>query len=92
VTDPSASKPFPNYLDLRERSRSFDDIAVFSEISAPIRGEGAAEVISVGLVSEGALPVLGVEPLLGRTFTREEDLPEGPRVVLLSEELWRRRY
>src|ERR1044071_6749234 len=44
------------------------------------------------MVTDGVFNVLGVRPLLGHAFTREEDLPKGPHVVMLSYDLWQRRY
>jgi len=43
-------------------------------------------------VSAGAFPILGVAPEIGRTFTPDEDQPNRPRVVVLSDRLWRRRF
>jgi putative ABC transport system permease protein len=83
---------FPNYQDLRARARTLDELAVFTEGQATLRGEGEAEVVPAGFVSDGLFPVLGVPPLMGRVFTAAEDVPKGPRVVVLGEELWRRRH
>ncbi len=95
-TSPGAfadSIAFPNYLDMRARTRLLDDIALYNERLATIRGEGlSAERVPAADVSDGLFRVLGVAPLLGRTFTREEDLPNGPKVVVIGEDLWRRRF
>jgi len=52
-------------------------------------GNGAAQSIHSLRVSSTYLPTLGIEPILGHTFTREEDLPHAAPTVLLSETLWR---
>lgn len=52
-------------------------------------GKGTASSIQAMRVSATYLPTLGVTPLLGHTFTREEDLPNAAPTVLLSENLWR---
>ncbi|HEV2689877.1 MAG TPA: ABC transporter permease [Bryobacteraceae bacterium] len=83
---------FPNYLDIRTRMRLLDDVGVFTEGEPTIRGEGDAERVPGATISDGVFRVLGVKPLLGRLFTREEDVPKGASVVVLGEELWRRRY
>jgi putative ABC transport system permease protein len=44
------------------------------------------------VVTEPLFRILGVQPLIGRTFTPDEDRPKAPQTVILSEELWRRRY
>lgn len=83
---------FLNYLDLRARTRLLEDIGVYTGGVVTIRGEGPAEHAPGVYVSDGVFSVLRVEPMLGRVFTREEDLPHGPKVVVLGEELWQRRY
>jgi predicted permease len=83
---------FLNYLDLRARTRLLEDIGVYTGGAVSIRGEGPAERAPGVYVSDGVFSVLHVEPVLGRVFTRAEDLPHGPRVVVLGEELWQRRY
>jgi putative ABC transport system permease protein len=99
VTESSPKDPnettqisFPNYYDIRARARLLDDIGVYSPGQSAVRGEGAAERIPGAKVSDGVFRVLGVEPLLGRAISREDDISNGPKVVVLSEELWQRRY
>jgi putative ABC transport system permease protein len=99
VTESSPKDPnettqisFPNYFDIRARARLLDDIAVFASAQWPIRGEGSAERVPGASVSDGIFRVMGLDPLLGRAISREDDLPSGPKVVVISEELWQRRY
>jgi putative ABC transport system permease protein len=99
VTESSPKDPnettqisFPNYFDIRARTRLLDDVGVYRSDQSAFRGEGSAERIPSARVSDGVFRVLGVEPLLGRAFSREDDVPSGPKVVVLSEELWQRRY
>jgi putative ABC transport system permease protein len=92
VSGQSTEIAFPNYYDIRERTRLLEDIGVYSPGISAVRGEGAAERIPTANVSDGIFPILGVQPILGRAISREDDLPGGPKVVLLSEELWQRRY
>jgi hypothetical protein len=66
---------FPNYRDLRARTHVLEDIGIYAGGDAPIRGEGPAEIVQIGQMTDGVFPVLGVEPLLGRVFTRADDLP-----------------
>ena len=48
--------------------------------------------ITVAPVSKGYFPTLGVQPMLGRNFTAEEDLVGGPKVVMLSYGVWTRLF
>ncbi len=83
---------FPNYLDMRARNRSLQDVAMFGSGLATLRGDLEAERVPAAFVTEPLFRVLGVQPLLGRTFLPEEDRTKGPDVVVLGEDLWRRRY
>jgi putative ABC transport system permease protein len=82
----------PEYWDMREQARSFGRIAAFADGSANLTGSGAPERLMTGYMTADMLPLLGVAPALGRTFTADEDLPGRPTVVLLSDGLWRRRF
>ncbi len=83
---------FPNYHDIRARTRLLEDMGVYESGESAVRGEGPSERIQVASVSDGVLGILGVHPILGRAISHEDDLPGGPNVVLLSEELWQRRF
>ena len=82
-----------NWLAWQEASRSFTSLAAWSyRIGLTLTGEGDPEALTGQTVSAEFLPLLGVEPLLGRAFTAEEDLPNAERVVILSYGLWQRRF
>src|SRR5580693_1709367 len=83
---------FPNYLDIRARNRMLDDFGLYTEDGSTISGEGEAEIVPAGLVTDGVFHVLDVKPILGRVFSREEDVPNGAKVVVIGQELWQRRY
>src|SRR5207302_8714203 len=82
----------PEYLDFAGQAKLLSGVEVFTISSANLTGEGEPEQVTVGTSTAGLLPLLGVPPLLGRTFRREEELPASRAVVVLSEELWRRRF
>lgn len=88
------SSPFswPNYQDVRASTRSFSDIALYQRGSVTLTGQGVAQQISRAIVEAPFFRLLGVQPLLGRTFAADEDRPGGPRVVVLRESLWRQRF
>src|SRR5512132_4067851 len=83
-------------LDLRERNRSFSDVAAYFAFygigDAKLTGSGEPERLTAVPVSGNFFPVLGVQPVLGRNFTDEECKWRGPRAVLLSHGLWERRF
>ncbi len=83
---------YPNLLDWREQSQSFDRIAASSYWFFNLTGKEGPQQVFGGLMSTGLFELLGVEPELGRTLLPEEDHPDGPKVVLLSNGLWKSRY
>jgi len=79
-------------VDYRRRSQTLEDVAAWSDSSVNITGDGDPERVRAASVSANTFAVLGAGPMLGRTFTAQEDLPNGPRVVVLGFGLWNRRY
>ena len=71
---------------------AIDNVGLYSGSSMVFSGEGEPERVRAALVTEDLFQVLGVEPAIGRGFTREEDQPGGPPVVVLSHGLWQRRF
>jgi putative ABC transport system permease protein len=83
----------PDYFDFLARQRVFTGIAGFGQAQSAWAERGAEPVVvRAALVTANLFPLLGVRPLVGRTFTAEEDRPGGPAVVVLGERLWRRRF
>jgi putative ABC transport system permease protein len=80
-----------NYLDWKDRATSFSDFAAFTWTGMTLTGE-SPERVSGRAVTANFFRTLGMEPLLGRGFTAEEDAPGGPRVIVLSYGLWQRRF
>lgn len=83
---------------IAEHTQSFSSMGVADDGTSGANlstgaGDGAHAFPISGLrVSKGYFPTLRVRPALGRGFTAEEDLPNGPKVALLSDELWRRAF
>src|SRR5438093_1001170 len=77
----------------RARSHSFRGLSAITNLPTTITGEGADPERLNGIASSTNLfDVLSVRPLLGRTFTPGADVGEARREVILSEELWKRRF
>jgi putative ABC transport system permease protein len=82
-----------NFLDWRAESRSFEHTAAAQSWTPTLADRGASEVITPAMrVTADLFAVLGVEPLLGRTFRAGEDTPGAAPAVVLSHRLWRRRF
>jgi len=77
------------YLEFRERNKSFTNVGAYvtSAVNIGATGQQPARVTSA-ITTETLFPTLGVTPRLGRTFTREETLPNAAPVAVLSSELW----
>ena len=82
----------PEILAWRDESGVFQDVAAFTFSSCVLTGPGDAEEDPCETISSNLFPLLGAAPARGRTFTPEEDKPEGPRVAILSYGLWQRRF
>lgn len=82
------------FEELKSAARSFIGIAAFfiAREDMTLSGNGDPESIKAGRVSHDFLRVLGVEPTLGRSFLPEEDSPGGRAVMMISAELWQRRF
>jgi putative ABC transport system permease protein len=80
----------PNFLDVRERSRSFDAIAQFSGTVVSVAGGDEPTRVVSATVSEAFFRVFGVEPFLGRGFLPEEQVLGGPSAVIVSHGYWER--
>jgi predicted permease len=86
-----------NYLlEYRERNKSFEDLAAYFAFygagDAKLIGDGQPERLTKVPVTQKFFPLLGVEPELGRQFSAEECKFNGPKVVMLSDGLWRRKF
>jgi putative ABC transport system permease protein len=89
---PEMSVSYPDYLDWRARTRSFDEMGVFNGGEVNLTGLGPPRRAHVVHASASYFKVLGVAPLVGRTFEEDEDRPGGVPVVVLTEELARKLY
>jgi predicted permease len=79
------------YFAYREQGRSFQDIGMWDSESASVTGLAEPERVKVLKVTDGVLPLLKVQPLLGRVFSRMDDSPEGPETVILTFGYWKAR-
>ncbi|MGH9144594.1 MAG: ABC transporter permease, partial [Vicinamibacterales bacterium] len=81
-----------NYLSWKEQSRTFDALGAFSFATFNLTGQGEPEQLTGGTITPSLFPLLGMKPILGRSFRDDEDRPGSAKVVLISEGLWKRRF
>src|SRR5262249_58361948 len=86
------SVSFPNLLDWQRRAQSFEGLAGYRGDGFTLTGRGEPEQVMASMVSENFFSVLRVQPVIGRTFTKDEDQRGGRRVVMLGEDFWKRRF
>jgi predicted permease len=82
----------PEYLDLEKEFQSGTGIAAFTYQTFNIGGGDVPERISGALVAPSLFPLLGVEPIKGRTFAQEEQGQGHDDVIVISQRLWQRRF
>jgi predicted permease len=80
------------YLTYREEGRTFEDIGMWDNTSVSVTGAGEPERVEALLVTDGTLPILRVQPVLGRRFTADDDSPRKAETVLLAHAYWQRKF
>jgi putative ABC transport system permease protein len=80
---------YPNFADWRSQSRSFADMAFYMSGKSMLAGNGQAERTPSALVSVNFFSVFGVSPILGRSFSPDEQIPGHANVSVISYKLWR---
>ncbi|HEY1656743.1 MAG TPA: ABC transporter permease [Candidatus Sulfotelmatobacter sp.] len=88
----NGSISYPNFLDWQRDNRSFEAMAAFRLTDGSITGVGQPENVRAQRVSATFFPILGVNPILGRNFTPEEDQRGAGATALISEGLWKRKF
>jgi len=81
-----------DFLAWREQSQAFDQLGAFVSIAFNLSGGGRSERVTGARVTANLPEVLGVKPLLGRSFTTAEDTQGNDHVVLLGYGLWKERF
>ena len=87
-----SSISYPNFLDWVRDNRSFSALAAFREDDFSLTGMGEPERVPVEMVSASFFPVLGVKPVIGRTFLSTEDQVGAAPVALISGGFWKRKF
>ena len=91
---PSDETPadYHEYLDWRDQAQIFEQLAAYFNTTYTLTGQGDPQQLWGARISSNALPALGVNPILGRGFTADEEKRESDRVALISYALWQRQF
>lgn len=81
-----------NFSDWKERNRVFEDMAVFFDTTANLTSDGDPLEVPAQAATTNLFSLLGVNPILGRSFTPDDGKEGAARVVLLSHNLWQQRF
>jgi putative ABC transport system permease protein len=89
---PEGNTGYATFVDWRDRSKSFEQLAIIRSWGGTVTGHGEPEMVNGLRVSNGYFQMLGVSPALGRDFKVEEDRPASRFVIMLSYAFWQRRF
>jgi predicted permease len=92
--NPFEGMSFPDYRDLRDKSRSFSGLAAYRLTTLAVAANPAtpAQIRFAYLVSDNFFPVAGVAPLAGRAFLPDEATASAPPVAMVSYDFWQQNY
>jgi putative ABC transport system permease protein len=86
---------FPNFADFRDRSQAFERLSAYYNLTLTLTGDREAQLLRGTVITADLLPLLGVQPVLGRVFLPEEDAAgggPGGRPAILSFEVWQEQF
>ncbi|HUE89376.1 MAG TPA: ABC transporter permease [Vicinamibacterales bacterium] len=86
------SASHPRYVDWRARNRVFEEMGAYSPAALTLTGRDAPERIGGGRATASFFRTLAAPPILGRYTADDEDTPGGPKVIVLGEQYWQRRF
>ncbi|MEX2177460.1 MAG: ABC transporter permease [Gemmatimonadaceae bacterium] len=82
----------PEYLEYKERTKAFSHMGAYTTGAMNVSEGDQPERVNTVFMTASMWSVLGVNPVVGRTFTEEHDIPNADPVVVLSHELWTRSF
>lgn len=93
ISDESAAQSYPDYIDLRDRNRSFEDLAAYNSLQAGLDTGESTSRVWLYAVSGNYFDVLGIQPYLGRFFHRsDENGPNSAPYIVLSHSYWHSHF
>src|SRR5580658_4210154 len=81
-----------NYFIYREQNQTFQDVGVYQGDAVSITGLAEPERLDALDVSDAIIPLLGIPPMLGRSFTRQDDSPGSPDTVMITYGFWKKKF
>src|SRR5678815_1739976 len=81
-----------NFLDWRSHNEIFDQLGALFDTDMNLTGVGEPQRIKSCVVTANFFQVLGVQPMLGRSFLEEAEKPGSPFTVIISHDLWQRQF
>jgi hypothetical protein len=78
----------PEFVEFRERNKSFAEVGAYRAGAVNLGTSEQPRRVNSAIVTSELMPVLGVAPIRGRQFTREDTLPGAEDVAILSREIW----
>lgn len=82
----------PEFMDYKGLTNVFENAAAYSGVSLTLTGDGEPERLRAIAATRDLLPVLGITPIIGRNFEREEGRQGGEPVIIFTHELWQNRF
>jgi putative ABC transport system permease protein len=87
----AGAAPF-QYFSYREDARAFQDIGLWQVTTTSVTGLAEPEAVPTLVTTDGMLSILGVQPLIGRLFSKSDDLPDTPETAVLMAGYWRSKF
>ena len=87
-----SSYSLPNFEDIRDRNQVFEHVAALNMSTEFLRSGEEPERLRGAYVSAELFPLLGVKPLIGRTFSSDEERSGSGNFIVISYDLWQRRF
>ncbi len=88
----NGSISYPNFLDWRRMNTTFAGLAAYRSTGFNLSGNGEPERLHGEMISAGFFEILGVNPIMGRTFTTDEDRLGANPTAMITEGLWQRKF
>jgi predicted permease len=88
----NGSISYPNFVDWRRMNTTFASMAAYRSTGFNLAGTGEPERLHGEMISAGFFEILGVNPLMGRTFSPDEDRLGANPTVMITEALWKRKF